>query len=224
MKLISLSFICITSISFANQTITIEGGKYLFPSQNLFYYSSDKRDIEIESFMIDKYEVSNKRFGKEIEFEEDKNLPVLKIGYEEARSFCKKNGGDLPTKEQWLIASSFENRIFYPFVTKHYPIIDENNINVIQERAIELEKEGSFGAFNDLVDVENALIGNNGIVGMCANVWEMIKSSGEYVVLKGASFYDSEKYDLMNTQIETKVLKASLREYEHIGFRCVYEK
>ena len=204
-------------------TIVIKAGTYTLPAQKSFYTDVQSQEIKVKTFKIDKYEVSNSRFGKKIEFEDELQFPVVSLSYEDAEGFCKKMGGHLPTVAQWVVSSSFENGKFYGFATQKYPITDEKNINVIDERASELEKTG-YGAFNDLVDVEDALVGNNKIVGMCGNVWEMTRSSGEYVVLKGASFYNSESIDMMDTRVENRVLKSSLKEYEHIGFRCVYEK
>jgi len=222
MKFINLFLLLLSSLLVA-QTVTIEGGSYTIPAQKSFYTHKRVKKIDIKTFKIDKYEVSNSRFGKKIEFEDELYFPVVSLSYKDAESFCKKMGGNLPTVEQWLVSSSFENGRFYRFATQKYPIIDEKNINVIEERASELENIG-FGAFNDLVDVKDALVGNNEIVGMCGNVWEMTRSNGEYVVLKGASFYNSESIDMMDTRVENRVLKSSLKEYEHIGFRCVYEE
>ena len=221
MKFIYIYFV--SALFLEAQTITIQGGSYTIPSFKTFYANSSLETVTIKTFKIDKYEVSNKLFGKKTLYEEDINLPIVKIRYKEALQFCQNKGGNLPSVEQWIIASSFEDNHFFKFATKEYPIMNEDNINVIQERAIELETEG-WGSFPDLVDVEDALVGNNNIVGMLGNVWELTRSDSKYTILKGGSFYNSEAIDLMNNLVENRVLKSSLKEYEHIGFRCVYEK
>jgi len=204
------------------ESIKIGGGTYIIPEYHSFYVSHSSESITIAPFSIDKYEVSNREFEKKNIYADDLNLPVTHISYDEALNFCQKKGANLPTSEQWLIAASFEDGTFYPYSTQVYPIMDSNNVNVIKEYASELEDEG-FGLFNDVVDVNEALIGNNNIVGMLGNVWEIVLSDGDFVELKGGSFYNANNVELLNNFVSTKVLKSQLSDYEHIGFRCVYK-
>ena len=208
---------------YAQDKVLIQGGRYTIPLYDTIYVTIPSKTIAVDSFMIDKYEVSNIEFGKHNILDDEENYPVSKISYEEAENFCISKGGALPTQEQWIVASSFENGKFFPYPTKVYPIEDENNINIKDERAIELE-DGGYGAEIDLVDVDQAIVGINGIVGMLGNVWEITKTDGSYVVLKGGSFYNNSSKELLNNLVENRVLKFRLKDYEHIGFRCVYKK
>ncbi len=221
----SIGFLVTSFISiFASDIITIKGGIYTIPSSSSFYIKDFKeKTIKIDSFKIDKYEVTNKEFGKKNIPVDEINYPVTSVSYKKAIQYCQKKSGTLPTNQQWIVASSFEDDKFYPYSTKKYPIKDENNINIIEERAIELEIDG-FGAELDLVDTKDALIGNNGLVGMLGNVWEMTKNKTELVTIKGGSFYNIESFDILDNRVENKVLKTMLVDYEHIGFRCVYKK
>ncbi|MEA2050454.1 MAG: SUMF1/EgtB/PvdO family nonheme iron enzyme [Campylobacterota bacterium] len=212
-----------TLITLNANTIDIKGGIYKIPPFKSFYVDKKEQIVQIKDFKIDKYEVSNKLFGKKGINEDEQNYPVVKIKYQDAIKYCKQKGGDLPTKEQWLVASSFENNQFYQYSTKNYPLKNENDINIVQDRAVELEIDG-FGAEFDLVEVQDALVGNNNIVAMLGNVWELTKSNTQYVYLKGGSFFNNEKKELLNNYIENRVLKSDLDQYEHIGFRCVYKK
>ena len=205
----------------ANERVSIDGGEYLVPDSDAFY-AKDGFSFVVKDFQIDRYEVSNERYGKKNIEEDELSYPVVGLGYEDALKFCKKEGGTLPTSEQWMAAASFEKGVFFPFATKVYPIFDENDLNVVQERASELEVEG-FGAFSDLVEVQEALVGNNDIVGMLGNVWEITLGDERFVTLKGGSFYNVESRELLRNKVQNKVLKSTLKQYEHIGFRCVYQ-
>lgn len=206
---------------FSQERIHIEGGEYSFEAKQSFYVKQKAKTLFVDSFYIDKYEVSNERYAKAIG--EEMHYPVVSISYEDALSFCKKEGGSLPSEEEWMVAASFEDGVYYEYATKSYPIMDETDPNVVQERAMELEVEG-FGADIDLVNVEDALVGNNKIVGMLGNVWEMVLSDTNQVILKGGSFYNRESPQILKSSVRSKVLKSRLDQYEHIGFRCVYKK
>ena len=213
-----------TSLAIANDVVKIKAGEYILPpSKNFYSTKSESSKLMMKDFTIDRYEVSNKRFNKKNISDDEAEFPVVKINYKQADEFCKKEGGKLPTKEEWLVAASYENKEFHPYSTKTYPILDENDLNIIEDRASELEQYG-FGAFSDIVEVQEALIGNNSIVGMLGNVWEMTLSDGDYVTLKGGSFYNVESAELLDNRVQSRVLKSLLNQYEHIGFRCVYKK
>jgi formylglycine-generating enzyme required for sulfatase activity len=217
--------LCIISFFIVNleaTTIFIKGGIYTIPPYNDFYSDTKKQIIKIDPFYIDKYEVSNKKFHKKDIGQEEIEYPVVNISYQEAANYCKKHKGSLPTVEQWIVASSFEKDRYYPFATKNYPILDQNDINIKNEKAIELETDG-FGAEIDLVNVSDALVGNNQIVGMLGNIWEITLSKTNYTKLKGGSFFNNSEKGLLNNIIENKVLKIDLKGYEHVGFRCVYK-
>jgi formylglycine-generating enzyme required for sulfatase activity len=223
MKRYILVFILSYCLLFANKNIVlIKGGIYKIPSYEDFYTKTKPYTIKTKSFYIDKYEVSNKQFGKTDIDEDEQDYPVVKISYDEALKYCQKHNGTLPTQEQWIVASSFSNNQFYLYATKQYPITNQNNINIKEDRAIQLETKG-YGADTDIVSVYDALIGNNGIVGMLGNVWEITKSNNNIIILKGGSFYNYQTPNLLNNLIQNKVYKSNLKQYEHIGFRCVYQ-
>jgi len=205
------------------EIVEIKGGERIIPPSCGFYCASQASiTVSVKKFNIDRYEVSNEKYHKKNIQEDESHFPVVHISYEDAQKFCEKMGGTLPTNEEWMVAASFENGEFHPYSTKVYPINNEEDINVVEERASELETEG-FGIFTDLVDVEEALKGKNNIIGMLGNVWEMVLSDGKYVTLKGGSFYNAQSPALLDSRANNKVLKSTLDQYEHIGFRCVYK-
>lgn len=223
MKLFLIFFFLVAL--FGDDKVFIKGGSFIIPKGDSFYIKSfNKKIITIDDFYIDKYEFSYKLLPKKFQYLipkylvsssfEDLNLPVMNISYSQALEICKLKGGDLPTEEEWIVAAAFENGKFYKYPTKKYPL-DKNDINI--------KKNLSDGyIFSDMVFTNQALIGINGIYGMLGNVWEIVKSSGKYVLVKGGSFYNSFMIDLLDVRVRNYILKKDLNSRYTVGFRCVY--
>jgi len=223
MFLIFLLFVAL----FADDKIFIKGGEYFIPYSKGFYTHSFKsKKIKIDSFYIDKYEMSYDRLPKNMKnliptyilqygYKEDLALPVTNITYKQALEVCKKMGGDLPTENEWIVAAAFDKK-FYPYATKQYPLA-KNDINIKKQYSL----DGYMPQI--IVSVYNSLIGNNSIFGMLGNVWEMTKSDGKYVLVKGGSFFDYDKVELLDVRVRNYVLKKDVASRLEIGFRCVYK-
>lgn len=170
------------------------------------FVNTPKRIVYLKPFYIDKYEVSYKDIALKYPrlipdyFEDDEmSIAVFNISYQQALDFCKSKGGDLPTEDEWIIAASFDTK-FHKYPTKFRP-----------EQVLD-----------DIIDVKATLKGINGIYGMLGNVWEMVKSSGDFVLVKGGSFYDYDKKPLLDVRVRNFVLKKDIASRLTIGFRCVY--
>jgi len=201
--------VLITIILFADDKVFIKGGEYIIPKGDSFFiYNYPKTKIKLDSFYIDKYEITYEDVANidislvptYIDIEMDRHLAVNTLSYKEAEFICKKRGGDLPTEEQWIVAASFDTKFH------KYPV--KFNIDDYVE---------------DIVFVDELPKGVNGLYGMLGNVWEMTKSSGKLVLVKGGSFFDYDKEELLDVRIRNYVLKKDVKLNSTIGFRCVYK-
>lgn len=72
-------------------------------------------EICIENpFWLDKYEVTNSKYGFSGPFA-GSDMPVTSISWAEARDFCTNRGGYLPSEAQWEYAARGPDNLIYPW-------------------------------------------------------------------------------------------------------------
>jgi formylglycine-generating enzyme required for sulfatase activity len=73
------------------------------------YLREDGKEIAVGPFQIGKYEVSQREFeratGRNPSYRLNDSLPVERVTWEEAETFCKDMGGRLPTEAEWEYAA-----------------------------------------------------------------------------------------------------------------------
>jgi formylglycine-generating enzyme required for sulfatase activity len=75
----------------------------------------------VDSFYMDRYEVSNKQFGAFSGYaqlasaDEDDTFPRTFISWLEARNFCDVREARLPTEAEWEFAATYGGRLNYPW-------------------------------------------------------------------------------------------------------------
>lgn len=73
--------------------------------------------IYLDSFLIDKYEVTQEEFarktGKNPSEFKGNTLPVEKVTWEEARQYCESMGKRLPTEAEWEVAAKGGKELIY---------------------------------------------------------------------------------------------------------------
>jgi len=95
---------------------------HMSPSHAEFWYGDEcpRHSVEVNSFYIDKHEVTNRQFSEFVEAtgykaegkwkeyfdEERKEHPVVCVTYKDAVSYAKWAGKRLPTEEEWEYAAS----------------------------------------------------------------------------------------------------------------------
>lgn len=113
-------------------------------------------------YWIDKTEVTNKQYGDHGNFTGD-NRPRENLLWSEARDFCAKRGGRLPTEAEWEYAGRGPDDLMYPWgndLAGDFLVFDQNSNN-------ETADVGSKPAGVSWV----------GALDMSGNVWEWVSSA-----------------------------------------------
>ncbi len=212
--------------------VLIPAGKFKMGCNKLGpRHGAPEHVVHLDAFMIDKYEVTNKRYEQ---IEPDHELrrsilshcddcPVTKISWYEAVDYCYLTGKTLPTEAQWEKAAGSGDGCSFPWG-------NEFNPNAHQAR-------GGLKLRDNTKPVGSFPPNNNGIHDMAGNVWEWVSdwyapgyhfseflhnpkgpSSGVMKVRRGGSWSDSIK--AMATGYRDWSYPLS-RGFNDIGFRCV---
>lgn len=207
-------------------------GKRDLYSDYPFEAETPKRKVFVQSFYIDRHEVTNKqyaRFVKETGYKPPKNwegkmfktgkgdFPVLYVSQEDAAAYAKWAGKRLPAEEEWEKAARGTEGYIFPWGNKFDPfkaVTADSDLRFIL---------GALCSVNSANKVELAPgdISSYGVHDMAGNVREWTSTTAlnttSMVIIKGASWVDLS----INA-------RAAHREYvpknsvSHIiGFRCV---
>ncbi len=186
--------------------------------------------VYLDSFMIDKYEVTNQRFEevfpehelRRSKFSNCDHCPVTKVSWYEAADYCYLIGKSLPSEAQWEKAASNGNGCEFPWG----PEFDPNNPKA----------RGGLKLRDGSVPVGRYSPNENGLYDTAGNVWEWVTdwfsiryyfqevmynprgpSRGIMKVRRGGSWSDSIK--AMATGYRDWSYPFS-RGFNDIGFRC----
>lgn len=142
-----------------------------------------------------------------------KELPISCVSQNDARQFCRSQGGRLPTKIEWIyVARGLKNKIFpckknilnsnvsgpYSFYEKHTPVNKKYSDYVISVNTLSKCK-GPFGTLNQ-----------------GGNVYEWVSDPD---IIMGGSF-SSSVFSTISTHYEYAL--EDTRSIE-VGFRCAYD-
>jgi serine/threonine protein kinase len=198
------------------------------------------RQIYLDAFWIDKFEVNNQQYVKcvnaqvctdpsqfssktIIDYYQNpayKNFPVLYIDWNQARTYCEWVGGSLPTEAQWEKAAKIPFENIFPWGNDP-PNCRITNFSLCKGDTVQVGSypEGSSSC---------------GAMDMSGNVWEWVHDwygeyqqedtynprgpvTGQYRVLRGGSWKDIE----VSLRVSNRsVFPSDVSEF--IGFRCVY--
>ncbi|RLB13569.1 MAG: hypothetical protein DRG82_15440 [Deltaproteobacteria bacterium] len=204
-----------------------------FGSNNLLYRELPKKWVYLDSFYIDRYEVTNRQYKHFIEStghspplhwkngtypEGEDNFPVVYVSWLEANAYARWIGKRLPTEAEWEKAARGSNGFQWPWGDEFYP----HRCNVKETGKGRPMPVGSF------------LNGANeyGVMDLAGNVWEWV-----YDDLKPYPGYNRELYFFPST-VRKVIRGGSFKEtgdyargafrgdgavdqlYNNVGFRC----
>ena len=193
-------------------------------------HGAPEQAIHLDSFWIDKYEVSNKKF--ELIFPEHNlrrsiyadcdNCPVSKINWYEAADYCHLVGKSLPSEAQWERAAGNGNGCEFPW---------GNGFELMNPPA-----RGGLKLHDKAFPVGSFPPNRNGLYDMAGNVWEWVSDwfsvrfyyadilrnprgpmSGVMKVRRGGSWSDSVKAMASGYRDWSSPFS---RGFTDIGFRC----
>ncbi len=215
--------------------IYIKGAEFIMVSNDGEPDESPAHKIQLETFYVDKYEVTNARYRRFLSLTKQRRRssytydpvlgkdrqPVIGIAWDDAHDFCKWAGMRLPTEAEWELAARGSAGFVYPWGYK-WNSECANSVETGLQRPV----EGG-----------NYPLGKSpyGALDMAGNVWEWCNDyydksfytqspshnpqgppEGKLRVLRGGSWFDGPT-DLRVTKRRGENPKMRL---SNIGFRC----
>ena len=224
------------------EMVYVPKGKFTMGSTDSDAWDDESpvREVSLDAYWIDKYEVSNGQYQKCVNAgkctkpsytdsstrssyygkAEYDNYPVIYVSWHQAKAYCEWAGGSLPTEAQWEKAARGTD-------ARKYPWGDESpNSNLVNYGKIKGDTT-AVGSYPRGVSPYGAM-------DMAGNVWEWVldwygpydaaetnnpqgPGTGDYRVLRGGGWYDVSwdiRSALRNFNFPTFT-------YAMEGFRCV---
>jgi formylglycine-generating enzyme required for sulfatase activity len=204
------------------------------------------RDVQIATFYLDRYEVSNAEYRvflestgypppahwDEVRPVEDDRLPVVQVGFLDAQAYAEWAGKRLPSFPEWLWAArGSENRI-YPWPD---PVLGEYRGNVFRPLEPKFSKDGDYYHQNvEPVEAHPEACTASGLFNMLGNVREWTETfvaqpvdghleprSGKRLIAGHDWHAAAKAHDL--TTFAFSDIEREFAEYT-LGFRCALSK
>ena len=193
-------------------------------------HGAPEQAVHLDSFWIDKYEVTNKKFesifsGHNLRrsiYGDCDNCPVSKISWYEAADYCHLVGKSLPSEAQWERAAGNGNGCEFPW---------GNGFDLMNPPA-----RGGLKLHDKALPVGSFPPNRNGLYDMAGNVWEWVSDwfsigfnyadtlynprgpmSGVMKVRRGGSWSDSVRAMASGYRDWSNPFS---RGFADIGFRC----
>ena len=210
---------------FSGMVLVSEG--FYTSGSNEYNDERPRREIYLDTFYIDKFEVTQKEFKKIMKVNPSEfrgeSLPVDRVNWYQARDYCNKSGKRLPTEAEWEKSARFGS------YSKYYWGEEADN---------------SYAWYWDNSGRKTHPVGEKkpnklGLYDIAGNVWEWTADwydqnyyqnrssrnpkspfNGKYRVLRGGSFMD--KQDGLRVTRRNWDLPSS--KFKNFGFRCAKNK
>ena len=193
-------------------------------------HGAPEQAVHLDSFWIDKYEVTNKKFEsifpehnlRRSIYGDCDDCPVSKISWYEAADYCHLVGKSLPSEAQWERAAGNGNGCEFPW---------GNGFDLMNPPA-----RGGLKLHDKVLPVGSFAPNGNGLYDMAGNVWEWVSywfsiryyyadtlhnprgpMSGIMKVRRGGSWSDSVKAMASGYRDWSSPFS---RGFTDIGFRC----
>jgi formylglycine-generating enzyme required for sulfatase activity len=207
------------------QGVTVPEGMVYIPAGEFIMGHADEPrtlggiKVKMPAFFIDRYEVSREQYGaydKEYPFDEKFGVwPAAYVTWEQAQSYCKAQGGQLPTEAHWEKTARGTDGRKWPWLVY-----------------IEHPNNGFSGFIPEKVDKRPEWISPYGVYGMGHNVWEWTRDTYTYEGQPEAEkdLFKTIRGGVTQTHITIKFSPTYARNwmdpkasFNFIGFRCVRE-
>jgi len=196
----------------------------VFIPKGLVLDQKNDKYIEVDSFLIDKYEVSMDEYKNCIQDKKCRDIipihpkfplekPVNGIYYDDAQKYCKFVGGRLPKYYEWKRSAVGDNRWQYPWGNDYYEGYTNFNHNVYMSNLAE-----------NLCSKEQCPkkdISVFGVRNMAGNVGERLEKEGDdYPFMPGGILCDTASC----MEVNNKWAFPFTMPIFAVGFRCVYDE
>jgi formylglycine-generating enzyme required for sulfatase activity len=217
----------------------VPAGEFIMGSQGGAADEQPAHRVSVDTFLMDKYEVSVGQYAKFLEatsleappdwniMNQPQNLkrPVVNIDWADAAMYCKWAGKRLPTEAEWEKAARGTDGRIYPWGNEPPTQLHAN----FGKR--EWNNHAALVPVGKLEDGKSPY----GIYDMAGNVWEWVNdwydpdyykkspsqnptgpSSAELKVLRGGSWSDT----MDNLRSANPQIYEPMSQYHNVGFRC----
>jgi iron(II)-dependent oxidoreductase len=187
----------------------------------IFATEMPARTINLKSYYIDRYPVTNYQYRKFIEQTGHREpillkhsdwgrpmQPVVFVGWDDARAYAGWAGKALPTEEQWEKAGRGTDARWYSWGNEFIP-------NYCNSREYELGHTSDIGLFDTGMSPY-------GCYDMCGNVWEICEGAwlDEALPMRGGCFLGSSSF----VRVTCRWTPEDPVDGAHwLGFRCIKE-
>lgn len=193
--------------SFSSEMVKIPAGQFII-GDSVDEYALPKTNKQLDTFFIDKFEVTNKEFSvlfPEFSYWKDSGAhPATGINWNQANSYCKQVGKRLPTEEEWEKSARGSDARIYPWGDKSLRKKPHPFYSGIIKRRVGLNKKD---------------VSPYGVRDMSGSVWEWTASSeNEKRVTRGGLWNHHLDYEYGKTY--DRNLIAPSDHFIFLGFRC----
>ena len=193
--------------SVASEMVEVPAGKFIM-GDSTDVYASPARTAHLESFSIDRFEVTNEEFQKQFPdhvFWKGFELhPVTGITWNQADIYCKHVGKHLPTEQEWEKSARGTDARIFPWGNKPLRKKPHPFYSGIIKRRVGLNKKDN---------------SPYGVRDMAGSVWEWTASSENgKMVTRGGLWNHHLDYEYGKTF--DRNLIAPSEQFIFLGFRC----
>ncbi|NUM56434.1 MAG: SUMF1/EgtB/PvdO family nonheme iron enzyme [Candidatus Hydrogenedentes bacterium] len=202
--------------------VLVPGGDFIMGTDDKSPDERPKRTLNIESFYIDKYEVTNAQF-KEVFASHtfpkgQEEYPVLDVTWEEATAYAKQVGKRLPTEEEWEKAARGTDGREYPWGDLWNPELANVNAGQLNPKALPVGKLiGGASPYGCMDMAGNAYEWTSSWYQRYKGNEDIVKEYGQvFRVLRGGSF----RKDPFDARCVRRSYDLNTNRREDYGFRC----
>lgn len=205
--------------------VLVPGGEFIMGTDDRSPDERPKRSVFVESFYMDKYEVTNAQFKEVFSAhtypQGHDEYPVLDVTWEQATAYAKKVGKRLPTEEEWEKAARGAEGREYPWGDLWDPSLANVNTGQLNPRAVPVGKFiGGASPYGCMDMAGNAYEWTSSWYARYPGNDAIEKNYGQvFRVLRGGS-YKAEPFD---ARCVRRWYDLNTNTREDYGFRCAVD-